>query len=73
MSLQETCKRAGHAALDFVSQTLRAFCNPALARPILLNPRSSSSRGKAVAMHQGAATIEPAVKEAIRNVRELPN
>jgi hypothetical protein len=39
MSVRETCKRAGHAALDFVSQTLRAFGNPALARPILLNPR----------------------------------
>jgi hypothetical protein len=39
MSVLETCKRAGPAALDFVSQTLRAFGNPALARPILLNPR----------------------------------
>jgi hypothetical protein len=39
MSVLETCKRAGHAALDFVSQTLRAFCNPALARPILPNGR----------------------------------
>ena len=39
MSALETCKRAGNAALDFVSQTLRAFGNPALPRPILLNPR----------------------------------
>jgi hypothetical protein len=38
-SLLETCKRAGLAVLDFVSQTLRAFRIPALARPILLNPR----------------------------------
>jgi hypothetical protein len=35
----ETCKRDGPTALDFVGQTLRAFCNPALARPILLTPR----------------------------------
>jgi hypothetical protein len=42
MSVLETCKRAGPAALDFVCQTLRAFCNPVLARPILLNPRKSS-------------------------------
>jgi hypothetical protein len=39
MSVLETCKRAGHAALDFISQALRPFGNPALARPILLNPR----------------------------------
>jgi hypothetical protein len=46
MPVLETCKRGGHvaldfvsAALDFVSRTLRAFGNPALARPILLNPR----------------------------------
>jgi hypothetical protein len=39
MSVLETCKRAGPVALDFVSQTLGAFCNPALARPILLNLR----------------------------------
>jgi transposase len=39
MSVLETCKRAGQSALDFVSQTLRAFGNPALPRPILLNPR----------------------------------
>jgi hypothetical protein len=39
MSVPETCKRAGPAALDFVGQTLRAFCNPALARPSLLNAR----------------------------------
>jgi hypothetical protein len=39
MSVLETCKCAGHAALDFVSQVLRRCGNPALARPILLNPR----------------------------------
>jgi hypothetical protein len=39
MSVLETCKRAGHAAFEFVSQTLRAFGNRAPARPILLNPR----------------------------------
>jgi hypothetical protein len=39
MSVLETCKRAGPAALDFVSQTPRASCNPALARPTFLNPR----------------------------------
>jgi transposase len=38
MSVLETCKRAGHSALEFVSQTLRAFGNPQLARPILLTP-----------------------------------
>jgi transposase len=39
MSVLETCKRAGHSALDFVSLTLRAFGNPHLHRPILLAPR----------------------------------
>jgi transposase len=39
MSVLGTCKRAGHSALEFVSQTLRAFGNPQLARPILLSPR----------------------------------
>jgi transposase len=39
MSVLETCKRAGHSALEFVSQTLRAFGNPSLQRPILLAPR----------------------------------
>jgi transposase len=39
MSVLETCKRAGRPTLDFVSQTLRAFGNPLLPRPILLTPR----------------------------------
>lgn len=39
MSVLETARRAGHSALDFVSQTLRAFGNPSLPRPILLAPR----------------------------------
>jgi transposase len=39
MSVLETCKRAGHPGLEFVSQTLRAFGNPLLPRPILLTPR----------------------------------
>jgi transposase len=38
MSVLETCKRAGHSALEFVGQTLRAFGNPLLPRPILLAP-----------------------------------
>jgi transposase len=39
MSVLETCKRTGHSALEFASQTLRAFGNPSLQRPILLAPR----------------------------------
>src|SRR3954463_12615791 len=39
MSVLETCKRAGHPGLEFVSQTLRAFANAQLPRPILLTPR----------------------------------
>jgi transposase len=39
MSVLETCKRAGRAGLDFVSQTLRAFGNATLPRPVLLAPR----------------------------------
>jgi transposase len=39
MTVLETCKRAGRCGLDFVSQTLRAFGNPLLPRPILLSPR----------------------------------
>jgi transposase len=39
MSVLQTCKQAGRTALDFVSQTLRAFGNPLLPRPILLPPR----------------------------------
>ena len=39
MSVLETCKRAGRSGLEFVSETLRAFGNPRLPRPILLTPR----------------------------------
>ncbi len=39
MSVLETCRRAGHSGLEFVSQTLRAFANPQLPRPILLTSR----------------------------------
>jgi transposase len=36
LSVLQTGKQQGHAALDFVSQTLRAFGNRLLARPSLL-------------------------------------
>jgi transposase len=39
MSVLQTCKRIGRSGLEFVSQTLRAFGNPLLPRPILLTPR----------------------------------
>ena len=39
LSVLETCRRAGHSGLEFVSQTLRAFGNPRLPRPVLLAPR----------------------------------
>ena len=39
MSVLETCKRAGRCALDFVSQTLCAFGNRDLTRPVLLPTR----------------------------------
>ena len=39
MSVLETCRRAGRPGLEFVSQTLRAFANPLLPRPILLTLR----------------------------------
>jgi hypothetical protein len=39
MSVLETCKRTGRSGLEFVSQTLRAFGNPRLERPVLLTPR----------------------------------
>ncbi len=39
MSVLETCKRTGRSGLEFVSQTLRAFGNALLPRPILLTPR----------------------------------
>jgi transposase len=39
MSVLQTCRRAGRPGLEFVSQTLRAFANSQLPRPILLAPR----------------------------------
>ena len=39
MSVLQTCKRLGRSGLDFVSQTLRAFGNPLLPRPVLFPPR----------------------------------
>ena len=39
MSVLETCKRSGRSGLEFVSQTLCAFANPLLPRPMLLTPR----------------------------------
>ena len=39
MSVIETCRRQTRSALDFVSETLRAFGNRLLPRPILLLPR----------------------------------
>jgi transposase len=39
LSVLATCQRLGRCALEFVSQTLRAFGNPLLPRPILLAPR----------------------------------
>jgi transposase len=39
MSVLRTCWQAGRQSLDFVSQTLRAFGNPLLQRPVLLSPR----------------------------------
>lgn len=39
MSVLQTCKQQGHAVLDFLSQTLRAFGNPLLPRPVLLATR----------------------------------
>jgi len=39
MSVLQTCKQAGRSALEFVSQTLRAFGNTLLPCPILLTPR----------------------------------
>ena len=37
-SVLRTCQQAGRSALDFVSQTLRAFGNPLLQQPTLLLP-----------------------------------
>jgi transposase len=39
MSVLATCKRSRRSGLEFVSQTLCAFANPLLPRPILLTPR----------------------------------
>jgi transposase len=39
MSVLQTCKRNRRSGLEFVSQTLRAFGNPLLPRPVLLAPR----------------------------------
>jgi transposase len=39
MSVLQTCRQQGHAALDLVSQTLRAFGNRLLPRPLLLPAR----------------------------------
>jgi transposase len=39
MSVLATCQRTGRSGLVFVSQTLCAFANPRLPRPILLTPR----------------------------------
>jgi transposase len=39
MSVLESCKRAARSALEFVSQSLRAFGNPALPQPLLLGTR----------------------------------
>ena len=38
-SVLETCKKQALSALDFVSQSLRAFGNTLLPRPVLLEPR----------------------------------
>ncbi len=38
MSVLETCRRLGRGGLEFVSETLRAFGNPVLLRPVLLAP-----------------------------------
>jgi hypothetical protein len=35
----KTCKRLCLSGLDFVSRILRAFGNPVLPRPVLVNPR----------------------------------
>jgi transposase len=39
MSVIETCRRQARSALDFVSETLRAFGNRHLSRPVLLPTR----------------------------------
>lgn len=39
LSVLETCKRLGRSGLEFVSQTLRAFGNPTLPRPVIFAPR----------------------------------
>jgi transposase len=39
MSVLRTCRQQALSALDFVSQSLRAFSNPLLTRPVLLAGR----------------------------------
>jgi transposase len=39
MSVLRTCRQQALSALDFVSQSLRAFGNPLLTRPVLLAGR----------------------------------
>ena len=36
MSVLETCRRQGHAVVDYISQTLRAAGNGLVPRPVLL-------------------------------------
>jgi len=36
MSVLETCRRRGHAVVDYISQTLRAVGNGLVSRPALL-------------------------------------
>jgi transposase len=36
MSVLETCRRRGHAVVDYISQTLRAVGNGLVSRPVLL-------------------------------------
>ena len=61
MSVLVTCHRARLSALDFVSQTLRAFGNPAFQRPILLSPRQSTTikMGGVSAAATGSASSRP--------------
>jgi transposase len=39
ISVLQRCKKQALSALDFVSQSLRAFGNTLLPRPVLLGPR----------------------------------
>jgi transposase len=38
-SIWQTCKKQAKAAVDFVSQTLRAYRNPSISSPVLLEIR----------------------------------